>query len=73
MAKSTKYSRKYQYVCLFVYLMVFNTTFNNIPVIAWWSISLVEETGGPGEIQQHIVVHRALIEIRTHNMTGNSR
>jgi hypothetical protein len=28
---------------------VFNTTFNNIPVISWWSVLLVEETGVPGE------------------------
>jgi hypothetical protein len=28
---------------------VFNTTFNNISVISWWSVLLVEETGGPGE------------------------
>ena len=32
-----------------VCLMVFNTTFNNISVISWRSILLVEETGGPGE------------------------
>ena len=36
-------------VCYFVYLMVFNATFNNISVISWWSVLLVEETGGPGE------------------------
>jgi hypothetical protein len=30
------------HVCLFVCLMVFNTTFNNISVL------LMEETGGPG-------------------------
>jgi hypothetical protein len=29
--------------------MVFNTTFNNISVISWQSVLLVEETGGPGE------------------------
>ena len=29
--------------------MVINTTFNNIAVISWQSILLVEETGGPGE------------------------
>jgi hypothetical protein len=28
---------------------VFNVTFNDISVISWWSFSLVEETGGPGE------------------------
>jgi hypothetical protein len=25
-------------------VMVFNTTFNNISVISWWSVLLVEET-----------------------------
>jgi hypothetical protein len=29
--------------------MVFNTTFNNISVISWQSVLLVEETGKPGE------------------------
>ena len=28
--------------------MVFNTNFNNISVILWQSVSLVEETGVPG-------------------------
>ena len=29
--------------------MVFNATFNNISVISWLSVLLVEETGVPGE------------------------
>ena len=29
--------------------MVVNTTFNNISVISWRSVLLVEETGVPGE------------------------
>ena len=29
--------------------MVLNATFNNISVISWWSVFLVEETGVPGE------------------------
>jgi hypothetical protein len=29
--------------------MVFNATFNNISVISWWSVLLMEETGEPGE------------------------
>jgi hypothetical protein len=29
--------------------MVFNATYNNISVISWRSVLLVEETGGPGE------------------------
>ena len=32
----------------FVCLMVLNATFNNISVISWWSVLLVEETGVPG-------------------------
>jgi hypothetical protein len=37
-------------------VMVFNATFNNISVISWQSVLLVEETGVPGEDQniQHI-------------------
>jgi hypothetical protein len=31
-----------------VSFMVFNATFNNIPVISWWLVLLVEETGVPG-------------------------
>jgi hypothetical protein len=30
-------------------VMVFNTTFNNISVISWRLVSLVEDTGVPGE------------------------
>ena len=28
-----------------VRVMVFNATFNNISVISWWSVLLMEETG----------------------------
>jgi len=31
--------------------MVLNATFNNISVISWWSVLLVEGTGVPGETQ----------------------
>jgi hypothetical protein len=34
---------------MFVCLMVFNATFNNISVISWRSVLLVEETGVSGE------------------------
>ena len=34
-----------------VWFVVFNVTFNNISVISWWSVLLVEKTGGPGEIK----------------------
>jgi hypothetical protein len=33
----------------FGWFMVFNTTFNNIAVISWWSVLSVEETRVPGE------------------------
>jgi hypothetical protein len=61
--------------CLFVCLMVTNATFNNITVISWQSVLLVEETGCLRETQQsaashwqtlsHNVVHLALMVIRT--------
>jgi hypothetical protein len=35
--------------CFRVCLMVLNTTFNNISVISWRSVLLVEENGGPGQ------------------------
>jgi hypothetical protein len=62
--------------------MVINATFNNISVISWQSVLLVEETGGPGESHRlvashwqtlsHNVVHLALIEIRTHDISGDT-
>jgi hypothetical protein len=38
--------------------MVFNTTFNNIPVISWRSVLLVEETRVPGENHRPVANHR---------------
>ena len=51
--------------------MVFSATFNNISVISWRSVLLVEKSGVPGENDQpvasHInVAHLALIAIGTH-------
>jgi hypothetical protein len=70
-----------QWIILFVCLMVFNPTFNNISAISWRSVLLMEETGGPWENHRpvashwqtlsHHVVHLVLIEIRTHNFNGN--
>ena len=63
--------------------MVFNATFNNISVISWQSVLLVEETGVPGENHQpatshwqtlsHNVVLRTprLSGILTHNVSGD--
>jgi hypothetical protein len=57
--------------------MVINATFNNISAMSWWSVLLVEETGGPGENHRpvashwqtlaHNVVHLALLESRRNN------
>ena len=61
--------------------LVWFMVFNNISVISWRSVLLVEETGGPGENHwpvashwqtlSHNVVHLALFEIRTHNISGD--
>ena len=37
--------------------MVFNTIFNNILVISWWSVLFVEENGVPRENHRHAASH----------------
>jgi len=36
---------------------VLSATFNNISVIAWRSVLLMEETGGPGENHRPVASH----------------
>ena len=62
--------------------MVVNATFNNISVISWRSVLLVEETGVPRENHRPVESHRqnsslnvvwsapSLSGIRTHNLLG---
>jgi hypothetical protein len=45
----------FQYVRLM--FMVFNATFNNISVISWRSVLLVEKIGGPGENHRPVASH----------------
>jgi len=40
-----------------VMVMVFNATFNNISVISWQSVLLVEETGVPVENHRPVASH----------------
>ena len=44
-------------------LMVFNATFNNISVISWRSVLFVEETGGSGENHRPVAVTDKLYDI----------
>jgi type IV secretory pathway VirD2 relaxase len=57
--------------------MVFNNPFNNISVISWWSVLLVEETTDLQEVTDkhyHVMlyqIHLAMNGIRTHNFNGD--
>ena len=44
------------YRCRFRF-MVFNATFNNTSAISWWSVLLVEETGGHAENHRPAASH----------------
>ena len=37
--------------------MVFNATFNNISVVLWWPLLMVEETAAPGENHLPVASH----------------
>jgi len=71
-------------VCRYVsWFMVFNTTFNNISVIAWRSVLMVEETRIPGENHWPVTSHwqtsshniksstPRLSGVQTHDVSGH--
>jgi hypothetical protein len=43
--------------CLIIGLGLWCLTFNNISVISWWSVLLVEETGQSGENHRSVTSH----------------
>jgi hypothetical protein len=49
--------------------MVFNATFNNISVISWWSVLLVEETGVTGENHRPVTSHWQTL---SHNVVSST-
>jgi len=63
------------YIDGFIGFMVFNATFNNISVISWRSVSLVEETGVPGENRRPAASHRQTVVSWTprHERDSNSQ
>jgi hypothetical protein len=48
--------------------MACNATFNNISVISWWSVLLVEETGVPGENHRSVASHSQTL---SHNVVSS--
>ena len=49
--------------------MAFNATFNNVSVISWRSVLLVEETGVPGEDHRSVASHRQTL---SHNVESST-
>jgi len=76
-----KYYRPYNSVLKYtrVMVIVFNATFNNISVILWRSILLMEETGVPGENHWPVVshwktlLHNAISSTTRHERDSNSQ
>ena len=53
-----------------VQVMVLNATFNNISVISWQSVLLMEETEVPGENNRPTLSHN-VVSITPHNFSGD--
>jgi hypothetical protein len=48
---------------------MFNATFNNISIISWWSVLLVEETGVLGENHRPVASH---LQTLSHNVVSST-
>jgi hypothetical protein len=48
-------------------VVMFNITFNNISVISWRSVLLVEETGVSGENHRHILSQKVVSSTPRHD------
>ena len=57
MLERTEVGNQEWIVCLFICLIVFNATFNNISVISLQSVLLVEETEGLVEKHRTVTSH----------------
>ena len=60
---------------ILVWFMVFNVTFNNISVISWQSVLLVDKTTDLSQVTDNLYhityqVHLVMNEVRTHNCSG---
>ena len=70
--RKIKFTTKLQ--MLMVSFMVFNSTFNNISVISWRPVLLVEETGVPRENHQPVASHSQTLSHNvissTHRLSG---
>jgi hypothetical protein len=60
---------KEDFSVIFFCFMVFNATFNNISVISWWSVLLVEEIGVPVENHRPVASHW---QILSHNVVSST-
>jgi hypothetical protein len=52
-------------------MVVLNATFNNISVISWWLVLLVEEIGVPGENHRGYnllkYIRQSMLKLKTHS------
>jgi hypothetical protein len=61
----------YPCFCVGYGVMLFNATFNNISVISWQSVLLVEETGVHGENHRQTVSHNVVSSTPRHERYMN--